>query len=96
MEEKGIPTVYIGSCRYIMEKVKPPRSLFVNFPLGCQCGPPHDQERQTRIVKTALDLFRTSSRPGEIVDLDEDWPHFFDFSDYMRNIEEMVAEASGG
>jgi hypothetical protein len=35
--------------------VKPPRSFFVNYPLGHTAGKPFDRENQTAILKSALD-----------------------------------------
>ena len=51
----------------ITQAVKPPRSVFLNFPLGNQTGKPHQPELQRQIVRDALSCFETISRPGEIV-----------------------------
>ena len=57
----------------ITQAVKPPRAVFLNFPLGHQTGKPHDRELQRRIVRDALAAFETISRPGEIVELPYVW-----------------------
>ena len=91
LEESGMPTVYLGSCRDMMELVKPPRAAFVNFPLGHQCGKPGETDLQTRILRDALDLFQSADSPGEIVDLDYTWQVPFTWQDYQNDISEMLA-----
>ena len=79
----------------MMAQVKPPRSAFLNFPLGHQCGKPHDPDLQARILKDALNLLTTASSPGEIVDLPYEWDTSFDFSDFMKGLEHMLQEEDG-
>lgn len=79
----------------MMARVKPPRSAFLNFPLGHQCGKPHDIDLQTRILKEALSVLTAASSPGEIVDLPYEWDASFDFSDFMKGIEQMLQEEDG-
>jgi len=57
----------------ITRAVKPPRAVFVNFPLGHQTGKPNDRELQRRIVRDAMAAFETISRPGQIVELPYVW-----------------------
>jgi hypothetical protein len=57
----------------ITQAVKPPRAVFLNFPLGHETGKPHDRELQRRIVADALHAFESASRPGEIVQLPYVW-----------------------
>ena len=75
-----------------MAQVKPPRSLFVNFPLGHQCGKPNDIELQTRILKDALDVLSTASNPGDIVDFSGEWDGPFDFASFMQDAQDMLQE----
>jgi D-proline reductase (dithiol) PrdB len=95
MEENGLPTVYIGSCRDMMKQVKSPRSVFVNFPLGRACGKPNDSPMQREIVKAALAFLVSAKEPGEMLDLSHDWGKTFEWNDYMKDIQEML-EAEGG
>lgn len=92
MEEAGIPTIYLGSCRDMMVQVKPPRSAFVNFPLGRQCGKPNEPDLQFRILQSALGVLATASTPGEIVDLPYEWGEPFDWKGFMKDMEEMLNE----
>jgi hypothetical protein len=36
------------------EAVKPPRTCFLDFPLGCPCGKPHEAEQQQAILRAAF------------------------------------------
>ncbi len=57
----------------ITRAVKPPRSVFVDFPLGHQTGKPQEPDLQRRIVLDAMRAFETITRPGEIVELPYVW-----------------------
>jgi D-proline reductase (dithiol) PrdB len=73
IEEAGIPTVTVSSCRDITQSVKPPRTVFVDFPLGHSTGSPFDKDQQTYIVKEALSAIEGISEPGSIIDLSVEW-----------------------
>lgn len=57
----------------ITQAVKPPRAVFLNFPLGHQTGKPGDPELQHRIVSDAMRAFEAIDRPGTIVELPYVW-----------------------
>jgi len=90
IEEAGIPTVYMGSCRDMMTRVRPPRAVFLDFPLGRQCGRPGDVDLQIRILKDALGVLASAGVPGRIVDLPYPWGEPFDWEDYQRDVQEML------
>lgn len=73
LEERGLPTVTISSARTITELVRPPRSVFLNYPIGHQAGKPFDREGQAAIVGDALHLLETATVAGAIVDLPYEW-----------------------
>jgi len=73
VEESGIPTISASSARDITELVKPPRSVFVNFPLGHTTGKPFDRDLQTRIIRDAFEGLKSIRDPGAIVDLPYEW-----------------------
>jgi hypothetical protein len=73
IEEQGIPTVLVSTGRDLTAQVRPPRSLFVNFPMGNPFGPAFDAARQRDILREALALATRAERAGEIVDLPVDW-----------------------
>ena len=75
-----------------MALVKPPRTAFIDFPLGRQCGKPNDMSLQIRILKDALETLVKADAPGEIVDLPYEWGDPFDWESYQRDVEEMIEE----
>ena len=77
VEEAGIPTLAMTSALDITRSVKPPRSVFVNFPLGHQTGKPHQPDLQRAIVRDALHALETITTPGTI----ETLPYVWDESD---------------
>ncbi len=91
VEESGIPTISASSARDITGLVKPPRSVFVNFPLGHTTGKPFDRDLQTRIIKDAFEALRFIRDPGAIVDLPYQWQEGDDSWERAMN-----REAEGG
>ncbi len=73
VEAHGIPTVTVSTGRDITALVRPPRSLFVNFPMGNSFGPAGDSAMQTEILRAALDFAVTADEPGVLVDLPQQW-----------------------
>jgi hypothetical protein len=87
VEEAGIPTLSMTSALDITRSVKPPRAVFVNFPLGHQTGPPDQPELQRRIVTDAMRAFASIRTPGEIVELPYVWDandRSWEDSDYTK------------
>lgn len=78
-----------------MERVKPPRGVFINYPLGHPCGKPFDAPLQTRILKDTLNFFSTATIPGQIEDLPYQWGKDFGWDNYFRDIQDMVKEEGG-
>jgi len=65
--------VTLTSAWSITASVKPPRSAFVDFPLGRTAGKPDDPSGQMEIMVRALELLASASNPGDIVDLGLIW-----------------------
>ena len=63
IEYMGITTVSLSLLREITEKIRPPRALFVPFPLGYPLGEANNAELQTRIIRTALSLLPRTDIP---------------------------------
>ena len=59
LENRGIPTVSITLLKEVTDKVRPPRSLYVPYPLGYPLGEPNNPDLQRRIIKEALSLLST-------------------------------------
>ena len=85
-EEAGISTVCISTGRDLTEQVKPPRSVFVNFPMGNAFGKPFDVDMQLNILRAALNLAEMAAEPGVLVDLDYVWPEIFEFKPGASNM----------
>jgi hypothetical protein len=73
LEAHGIPTVTFSCARDITEAVRPPRSVFLDYPLGSTCGRPNDSANQRAVLLAGLRLLETGRTPGEIVDLPFVW-----------------------
>jgi D-proline reductase (dithiol) PrdB len=67
LERHGIATTSVSVLREITEKVRTPRALFVDFPLGYPLGRPGDSGLQTRVVRAALSLLHHAG-PGPILE----------------------------
>jgi hypothetical protein len=63
IEYAGVTTVSISLLKEITEKIRPPRALFVPFPLGHPLGEPNDPELQTRIMRAAFALLPRTDTP---------------------------------
>ena len=70
IEHQGIPTVSLSLLREITEKIRPPRALFVPYPLGYPLGAPNDPTLQTRIMLAAFALLARNDCPV----LETFWP----------------------
>ena len=64
IEYAGITTVSISLLREITAKVKPPRALFVPYPLGYPLGEPNNSQLQTRIIRSAFALLARTDTPS--------------------------------
>ena len=73
VEEAGIPTVLVSTGRDLTVNVLPPRSVFVNHPMGNPFGRPHDSPTQREILMHALNHAVGAKTPGELVDLPYEW-----------------------
>ena len=55
--------------RDITEQVRPPRAVFVDYPMGNEIGRPGRVSEQRRIVRGAFSALTQMIEPGTIVDL---------------------------
>ena len=62
-ESQGFSTVLVGFVKEHIEIIKPPRALWLNFPMGRPLGKPNDPEFQKKVIRRAFDLFQRSSGP---------------------------------
>ena len=63
LEEEGLSTVSLVLIRDHAERAKPPRALFVPFPLGFALGRPNDPPFQHRVLASAFGLLEAERGP---------------------------------
>ena len=63
-EAAGLPTLVLGSALDILSAGKPPRTVFLNYPLGFESGRFQDADNQLTVVREALTAFPEFDRPG--------------------------------
>ena len=73
LEAAGIPTVCIASALDIIQSGQPPRTVFVDYPLGHTTGRPFDSKDQKGLVKAALEALVSINEPGQIITLPAAW-----------------------
>ncbi|MGD9602213.1 MAG: selenoprotein B [Gammaproteobacteria bacterium] len=73
VEEHGIATVMIATARDLAACVRPPRTLFVDHPMGNALGRAGDAAGQRAILSRALALAVTAAAPGVLIDDPSDW-----------------------
>lgn len=66
----------------IMARVKPPRGVFGNYPLGHPMGRPLDVEFQINVIKYSLNALTEMTEPGQIRDLPFRWCDDFSWQDW--------------
>jgi hypothetical protein len=89
IEEAGIPTVVVSTGRDLSAQVKPPRTVFVNFPMGNPFGRPGDRDMQRAILRDALGALATMASGGALSDLPYEWGEPFDMnlgSGYSKSV----------
>ena len=62
-EAAGIATVTLAATRSVAERIKPPRALFCEFPLGRPLGRPGNAEFQHDVLQQAFALLDAESGP---------------------------------
>lgn len=63
IEAAGVPTAGISLIREHSAGIRPPRALWVPFPLGRPFGAPNNQDFQTSVLSTLLALFEQDIGP---------------------------------
>ncbi len=63
IEREGIATVSISLLREVASQIKPPRALFVPFPMGHPLGEPNNPALQHQVIAEALRLLERDDVP---------------------------------
>ncbi len=91
VERCGVPTVSSSNAWDITALVKPPRTGFLNFPLGNSVGRPREAAEQRDVCRAILRLAERSDQPGIIAGLPQAWPE----PDWMDAIAAQYREEAG-
>jgi D-proline reductase (dithiol) PrdB len=78
IEKQGIPTISISIVRKFTEEIKPPRAIFLHWPLGHPLGEPYNIKQQATVLKKALEALVDIKEPGTIRDLPYRWRRYED------------------
>ena len=89
IEASGIPTLVLGAALDIMQAGRPPRGVFVDYPLGHSSGKPDDPADQYAVLRAAVNAFVAIGEPGRILRLPNRW-------DAGEAWKQAAASASGG
>jgi hypothetical protein len=73
IEDAGVSTICITLMPWITEKVKVPRAIFLEFPLGHPLGKSFDQEQQKMILLDTFRAIESIKEPGVIIELPYKW-----------------------
>ena len=87
IETRGIATVVIGLVRPHLETTKPPRSLWVPFPLGRPLGEAEDPAFQHRVLMAGLELLECRDGPVVLVDFPDDVPSMADTAGWTPQVD---------
>jgi len=77
VEEAGIATVVVSTGRDLSAQVRPPRTVFVNFPMGNPFGRPFDARQQRMVLLDALYTLESVKVGGELIELPYEWGEEF-------------------
>lgn len=80
VEQAGIATVCVSTGLDLTRQVKPPRSIFINHPMGNNFGRPGDVQMQREILLKALTLAQEAGEAGILVDPGYEWGEEFRFN----------------
>lgn len=73
LEARGLPTLMMSNLWEATAALKPPRTRFLDFPIGCPAGKPHEPEQQRAILRGALGAAPRFDAPWRQVELSFQW-----------------------
>jgi len=65
--------VSISIVRKFTEEIRPPRAVFLKWPIGHPLGEPFKVKQHMTVLKRAFDALRDIKEPGTIIDLPYRW-----------------------
>jgi D-proline reductase (dithiol) PrdB len=66
LEQEGLATVIIMTFKEVAEAMRPPRALYVRFPIGLTLGAPGAVAQQRLVIEDALAFLGEAKRPGSL------------------------------
>jgi hypothetical protein len=73
LEGHGISTLFIGTVRDIVERVRPPRAVCIDNPVGRTFGKPRASRKHEQLLRDALGCTNAFEKKGQIIDLPGTW-----------------------
>jgi D-proline reductase (dithiol) PrdB len=73
VERAGIATIGISIVREYTERVRPPRSIFLRWPLGHPMGEPFNRGQHMAVLSEAFQALYSIKTPGGIIDVPYGW-----------------------
>ena len=73
LEAEGITTIFMASAQDIIEAGNPPRTTFLDYPLGHTAGKLFNTDDQCSVVRAGVLGLERALRPGEIDHLPNRW-----------------------
>jgi D-proline reductase (dithiol) PrdB len=96
IESSGISTIGISIVRSFSEKIKPPRTVFLDWPFGHPLGKPFNVAQQRSVLMAAFNALYSIKTPGEIVDLRYSWKRAEYSPDIAAPEDQSIGKAGGG
>ncbi len=96
IERAGISTVGLSIIRSFSEKVRPPRTLFLEWAFGHPLGRPFNRDQQRAVCVEAFKALCAIRQPGDIVDIPFKWDRQcyddYDFPGELHKLEGVPPE----
>lgn len=73
IEGCGISTLFVGTVRDIVERVKPPRAVCIDNPVGRTFGRPWAHRRHEELLREVTGLAHAFEKRGRIRDIPGNW-----------------------
>ena len=74
LEQRGLPTLSMSNLWEASAAFKPPRTVFLDFPIGCPAGRPGRAEQQRDILRAALQAApEFAAAPWRMLELPQQW-----------------------
>ena len=73
MEREGLPTVSVSIVKEITLALRPPRAVFVPWPLGHPFGKVENLEQQRAVLYDMIELLESADAPGTLIERNHPW-----------------------